>query len=542
MNTAIKTALISTWSKDGLAELGQALAARGVTIYSTGGTMKHLQDSGVACTSISDLTHFPEILDGRVKTLHPAVFAGMLARRNDANHLATMADWNFPLFDLIVVNLYPFEAGLNDGGKSPREMVELIDIGGVALIRAAAKNFAWVAVCTEPGDYLTVIKEMGQSGGALSLETRLRLARQAFAHTSRYDSHIAGYLDNVSADAAGQSFPASASKPEAGDDSAAAQFPAFYSPVFKKVQALRYGENAHQSAAFYEEWKPGAASAADRGLTGARQIQGKELSYNNIMDADTALEVVREFEEPCCVILKHSNPCGLAIGDTCDAAYERARETDPTSSFGGIIGLNRELSGPLAVQIAETFNEVVVAPSYSPEAIEIFKKKKNLRLLEVSEFTPKRKALQPRAVVGGILLQDRDVDIWDADALKVVTKAQPTKEDWRGLAFAWKCVKWVKSNAIVITSASETIGIGAGQMSRVDSTTFAIQKSLKSIKGAYLASDAFFPFADSIETAAEAGIRAIIQPGGSIRDEEVIAAADNAGMIMVFTGMRHFRH
>ncbi|GAB4317126.1 MAG: bifunctional phosphoribosylaminoimidazolecarboxamide formyltransferase/IMP cyclohydrolase [Candidatus Sumerlaeia bacterium] len=548
MNIPVKTALISTWNKKGLVDLAQVLTAHGVRIYSTGGTLTHLRDAGMACTSISRLTGFPEILNGRVKTLHPAVFAGLLARRNAADHLNTLSEWGFPLFDLVVVNLYPFEESLaGPRDQAPDEMVELIDIGGVALVRAAAKNFAWTAVCTSPEDYPGIIDELNAQNGALTFETRLRLARQAFARTSRYDQQIASYFQQLNAETAATAFPTASPVDHSRRDSSdsapeGSAFPVYFTPIYRKIQDLRYGENSHQKAAYYEEWAPEGAAAADCGLTGARQLQGKELSYNNIMDADTALEVVREFEEPCCVILKHSNPCGLAIADTIQNAYERARQTDPTSAFGGIIGLNRPVDGALASIIAETFNEVVVAPGYSPEALQVLARKKNLRLLEIPEWPPKRPSWQPRAVVGGILLQDRDIGIWNDRDLRVVTRNQPTPDDWRGLAFAWKCVKWVKSNAIVITSQTETIGIGAGQMSRVDAVNLAIQKSLRPTQGAFLASDAFFPFPDSVETAAGAGIRAIIQPGGSVRDEEVISAADQAGLIMVFTGMRHFRH
>ena len=517
MSSQIKRAVISVSDKTGLAGFAKELASLGIEIISTGGTMKAIKEAGLDVKSVTDVTGFPEIMDGRVKTLHPAIFSGILARRNNPDDLETLEQQNLPLIDLIVVNLYPFEKVSSIPDASFEQVIENIDIGGPSMLRAAAKNFADVAVVCSPDQYDDVIAEMKESGAGLSLETRQKLARKVFEHTAAYDSCITGYLLSKEKDA-----PA---------------FPDRLTLSWNKVSDLRYGENPHQKAAWYIQ--PGSTETS---VPRARLLHGKPLSFNNIADIDTALDCVREFDDPAVVLLKHANPCGLAMADSQVEAYRMARECDPISFFGGIVGLNRPCSPETAKEIHAAFLECVIAPSFEPEALEILTKKKNIRLLETGPFTPKTPCGMLRTVVGGAIIQDRDLGTVKPEDLKVVSKAKPTDVDIKGLLFAWKVVKWVKSNAIVYTTKNATVGVGAGQMSRVDAAELGVKKARSSLEGVYMASDAFFPFRDSIDAAAGAGVKAIIEPGGSIRDKEVIDAADEHGLVLVFTGMRHFRH
>jgi phosphoribosylaminoimidazolecarboxamide formyltransferase/IMP cyclohydrolase len=514
----IQRALISVSDKTGVAEFAKALSGMGVEILSTGGTARALREAGVAVKDVSEETGFPEIMEGRVKTLHPKIHGGLLARRSSSDHMAQAAEHGIRPIDLVAVNLYPFEAAIAKPGCTFDEAVENIDIGGPTMLRSAAKNHEDVTVVVDPGDYAGVLDEMQAGGGAVSAATNRRLAQKVFAHTAHYDAAIAAYL--------------------AGQTEGAEKFPRVLSLTFDLAQGLRYGENPHQEAAFYRDPVVDEPSVA-----GARQLHGKEMSFNNFLDANAALELAREFERPTAVIVKHNNPCGVASADALADAYRMARDTDPLSAFGGVIALNRPLDGETAGEIAGLFVEVVIAPGYASEALEALGAKKNVRLLEVDALTPTRDGMDIRRVVGGLLVQDRDTGrIPDVKALKVVTRRRPTDEEYAGLAFAWKVGKHVKSNAIVYARGERTIGVGAGQMSRVDSARIAAQKANFPLTGTAMASDAFFPFRDGIDTAAEVGVAAVIQPGGSVRDEEVIAAADEHGMAMVFTGMRHFRH
>jgi phosphoribosylaminoimidazolecarboxamide formyltransferase/IMP cyclohydrolase len=515
----IQRALISVHDKTGLHELGKFLAARKIEIISTGGTARFLKEQGIAVTPIEQITGFPEILDGRVKTLHPKIFGGLLARRELAAHLVQSRLHGIQLIDLVIVNLYPFRNVVSKLGVTLEEAIENIDIGGVALIRAAAKNFLQVGVITSPAQYHDFIAEMKKNGGELSETTRRELALAAFAHTAQYDATINAYLQG-----------------EITTD----KLPASFSSALEKIQDLRYGENPHQRAAFYHD-----SLSRDKGIAGAAQLQGKELSYNNIADADAALMIARSFSEPCAVIVKHANPCGVATGATLVEAYQKAKATDPVSAFGGVISFNREVDGETASAVAELFAEVILAPAFSVEAQRILASKKNLRLLVLSAFQQNRRSLEFKKVAGGVLVQDQDTQADDEKFFKVVTNRQPTVSEWAALRFGWEVVRYVKSNAIVYCLADRTIGIGAGQMSRVDASLLAIEKAQRaklSIKGTVLASDAFFPFPDGVEAAAQAGATAVIQPGGSVRDAEVIAAADRHNLAMVFTGIRHFRH
>jgi phosphoribosylaminoimidazolecarboxamide formyltransferase/IMP cyclohydrolase len=519
MTRKIQRAVLSVSDKTGLVDFARELAKLGVELISTGGTMKALQKAGLQVKSVSDVTGFPEIMDGRVKTLHPAIFSGILARRNNPEDIQTLEKLSLPLIDMIVVNLYPFEKVSSNPDTPFEEVIENIDIGGPSMLRAAAKNFEDVAVVCSPDQYDTIIEELKKTGGNLSREIRVQLARKVFEHTSYYDSRISSYLW--------------AREPK-GEDRL---FPERFTLHLNKISDLRYGENPHQSAAYYKE--PGGMETS---IPRAGLLHGKPLSYNNIADLDTALDCIRDFEQTAAVILKHANPCGLAIGDAQVEAYKLARECDPVSAFGGIVGLNRPCEKGTAEEIAKTFIECVVAPSFTPEALEILTQKKNIRLLESGEFTPKKPEWFMKSIVGGALVQDRDLGEVREKDLKVVSKAQAEPEDIKALLFAWKVVKWVKSNAIVYTTKNASAGIGAGQMSRVDAAELGVKKAQIPLKGLYMASDAFFPFRDSIDAAAKAGVRAIIEPGGSVRDEEVIQAADEHGLILVFTGMRHFRH
>jgi len=518
--TKVSRALLSVSDKSGIVEFARALAALGVQILSTGGTAKLLEKEGIAVTEVSAYTGFPEMLDGRVKTLHPKIHAGLLARRDDPGHLAALRSAGIPPIDLLVVNLYPFQASVADPDCSFEEAIENIDIGGPALLRAAAKNHAGVGVVVDPADYARVLEEMRSSGG-ISEATRFALAKKVFAHTAAYDGAIANYLSSLDAGRRRR------------------EYPDVLSLQFARLQDLRYGENPHQSAALYRDERPVAGSLAT-----CRQLQGKELSYNNIADADAAWECVKSFAEPACVIVKHANPCGVATGASLAAAYEKAFKTDPVSAFGGILAFNRALDRAAAEAASQQFAEVIVAPRVEPDAQEVFAKKANVRVLEVP-LSHDVQVHDYKRVGGGLLVQTTDAKAVRRDELKVVTKKQPTESQWSDLLFAWRVAKFVKSNAIVFCRDGMTLGIGAGQMSRVDSSRLAAMKAQAaklSLAGSVVASDAFFPFRDGLDVVAEAGAAAVIQPGGSVRDDEVIAAADERGVAMVLTGVRHFRH
>jgi phosphoribosylaminoimidazolecarboxamide formyltransferase/IMP cyclohydrolase len=515
----IRRALLSVSDKSGIVEFARSLQSAGVEILSTGGTYRLLQDNNIPAIEIADYTGFPEMMDGRVKTLHPKVHGGILARRQiDAD---VMQAHNIPPIDLVVVNLYPFEATVAKPGCDLATAIENIDIGGPTMLRAAAKNNAWVAVVVNPADYALILSEMKINGGGLTQATRFDLAVRTYEHTAAYDGAIANYLGKI---VSGSEFPRS------------------FSSQFHKKQDLRYGENPHQNAAFYVEKHPQEASVST-----ATQLQGKELSYNNIADTDAALECVKSFSEPACVIVKHANPCGVAIARSIQEAYQLAFETDPTSAFGGIIAFNRELDSETAQKIVDQqFSEVIIAPTVSEEALHVFAGKPNVRVLACGQWPAKPLAAWDyKRINGGLLVQDRDIHQISRNDLTVVSKRQPSEQELADLMFAWTVAQFVKSNAIVYCKNLQTIGIGAGQMSRVYSAKIAGIKAADEnlvVEGSVMASDAFFPFRDGIDAAAKAGISAVIQPGGSMRDAEVIAAADEAGMAMVFTGIRHFRH
>jgi phosphoribosylaminoimidazolecarboxamide formyltransferase/IMP cyclohydrolase len=519
--SAIQRALISVSDKTGILDFARELSNRGVEILSTGGTAKLLADNQVPVTEVSDYTGFPEMMDGRVKTLHPKVHGGILGRRGVDEQV--MADNGIQPIDLIVVNLYPFEQTVARPDCDLPLAIENIDIGGPTMLRAAAKNHAAVTVVVDASDYPRVLEEMNSNNGAVSDATRFELAVKTFEHTAHYDGAIANYLG------------------ARDHDGNSTGFARTHNLQFHKAQDMRYGENPHQQAAFYVEAEPSEACIAT-----AQQLQGKELSYNNIADTDAALECVKQFDDgPACVIVKHANPCGVASGNSLLEAYDRAYSTDPESAFGGIIAFNQELDADTARAIVERqFVEVIIAPSVSAAAVDVVAAKKNVRLLQCGQW-PAQSAprLDYKRVNGGLLVQDADLLL--SNEIKVVTKRAPTEDEMRDLLFSWKVAKFVKSNAIVYGSNNMTIGVGAGQMSRVNSARIAAIKAEHAgleVKGSVMASDAFFPFRDGIDSAAEAGIAAVIQPGGSMRDEEVIAAADEHGMAMVFTGMRHFRH
>jgi phosphoribosylaminoimidazolecarboxamide formyltransferase/IMP cyclohydrolase len=520
--TAIKRALISVSDKANIVGFARALSERDVEILSTGGTAKLLADNGIPVIEVSDYTGFPEMMDGRVKTLHPKIHGGLLGRRGIDD--AVMQANDIPPIDMVVVNLYPFEQTIARPDCDLALAIENIDIGGPTMLRAAAKNYAAVTVVVDATDYSNVLEEMQNNDGAVSDAMRFHLAVKTFEHTARYDGLIANYL--------GCQTPI-------GDTQ---DFPATYNTQFIKVQEMRYGENPHQKAAFYVEAKPQEASIAT-----AQQIQGKELSFNNIADTDAALECVKQFNEPACVIVKHANPCGVAVNATILEAYERAYQTDPTSAFGGIIAFNRPLDAATAKAIIERqFVEVIIAPSIEEPALPVVAEKKNVRLLACGQWEAQRApGLDYKRVNGGLLVQDRDLGMVSEADLKLVTTRQPTAEEMRDLLFTWKVAKFVKSNAIVYGKNNMTIGVGAGQMSRVYSARIAAIKADDAgleVKGSVMASDAFFPFRDGLDSAAEVGVTAVIQPGGSMRDEEVIAAANEHNIAMVFTGIRHFRH
>src|SRR5712672_1992703 len=516
----IQRAILSVTDKSGLVDFARKLAGMGVELVSTGGTAKLLRDSGVTVKDIAELTGFPEMLDGRVKTLHPKVHGGILHRREDPSHVAAVAEHGIVPIDMVVVNLYAFEKTAAKPGVAFEELIENIDIGGPSMIRSAAKNFHDVAVVTSPADYQAIAEELARSGGTLSLETKWRLAQKAFATTAAYDSAIASTLERIPADFR---LPANEA------------FPQTLRLSFQKTLDLRYGENPHQTAAMYSD-------ASGMGVANARQLQGKELSYNNIVDLQAAWDLAQEFDPndaAVCAIIKHTNPAGTATGKTLAEAYKRALECDPVSAFGGVIGVNRAIDAEAAEEMHKLFLEVIAAPGFDEAAKARFATKKNLRLVEV-KAAPQKWIL--KNVSGGILLQDNDVrPLQDVD-LKVVTQRAPTPEEIRAMLFAWKVCKHVKSNAIVYARDGQTVGVGAGQMSRVDSAKIGAMKAQLSLKGSVAASDAFFPFPDGVEEIAKAGATAIIQPGGSQRDAEVVEAADRLGLAMLFTGVRHFRH
>jgi phosphoribosylaminoimidazolecarboxamide formyltransferase/IMP cyclohydrolase len=515
----IRRALISVSDKDGVVEFARALLTHGVQILSTGGTAQLLRLNGIVVTEVSEHTGFPEMMEGRVKTLHPKVHGGILARRDKPDHVKSMQEHDIPPIDMVVVNLYPFAQAVAKPGCSMEDAIENIDIGGPAMVRAAAKNHAFVAVVTDPADYPSLIAKMKAAGGKLAFAERYALAAKAFSHTAEYDGMISSWLTARDADGAARAFPDRLNQ------------------QWRLAQALRYGENPHQQAAFYVERDPPRGS-----LAGFTQLQGKELSYNNIADADAAWECCRTFDVTACVIVKHANPCGVAIAETPLAAYRNAFLTDPTSAFGGIIAFNRPVDGPTAEAVAKQFVEVVIAPEYDEEARRVFRARQNVRLLAIGAARESNR-LESKRVGGGLLVQTADE--YDVAELRIVTKRDPTPSEMNDLVFAFRVAKFVKSNAIVFCGRGTTLGVGAGQMSRVDSARIAAIKAKNaglSLRGAVAASDAFFPFRDGLDVIARMGAKAVIQPGGSVRDDEVIAAADEHGLAMVLTGMRHFRH
>ncbi len=521
----IKRALISVSDKQGILEFARTLNSFGVEILSTGGTAKLLRGHNIAATEVSDYTGFPEMLDGRVKTLHPKVHGGILGRRDLPEHVTAMQQAGIPPIDMVVVNLYPFRETIAKADCSLADAIENIDIGGPTMVRAAAKNYDHVAIVTDPADYALVTREMQSSSGAIGAETRLMLAKKAFSHTAEYDGAISNYLTAINVQGEKQAFPER------------------YTTQVSKVMDLRYGENPHQNAAFYRD-----ASVPAGALASFSQLQGKELSYNNIGDADAAWECVKTFDTPACVIVKHANPCGVAVGATLLETYQKAFSTDPTSAFGGIIAFNREIDAATAEAVIKQFVEVVIAPAVSESARQLFAAKANVRVLTVplhANGSNGLNTLEYKRVGGGLLLQTPDALNVTVDQCKIVTKTQPTQQQLKDLVFAWRVAKFVKSNAIVFCANGMTLGVGAGQMSRVDSTRIAAIKAQNAglaLTGAAVASDAFFPFRDGIDVLAEAGASCVIQPGGSIRDDEVVAAADEHGIAMILTGIRHFRH
>lgn len=513
----LQRALISVSNKTGVVDLARGLVGLGAEILSTGGTAKTLRDAGIPVTDVATYTGSPEILDGRVKTLHPKIHGGLLGRRGDPRHADEMQRHGIGPIDVLVVNLYPFEEAISRPDCTVEQAIENIDIGGPSMLRAAAKNHDQVLVLVDPADYTRALDAL--KAGAVTDGLRRELATKVFQHTARYDSLIAGYLERLD--------------PHAG------KFPTVLSLRYERVELLRYGENPHQQGAFYRESGTREASVS-RAIT----LHGKAMSYNNYLDANGALELVKEFDEPAAVIIKHTNPCGVALGSTAEEAYVRARATDPVSAFGGVVAFNRPVDLAAAKELTSTFIEVVVAPEYTADALTELKRKKDLRLLQVGPLTSgTREGLDLKKLVGGLIVQERDLGtLTDLRTLPVPTKRRPTDEEYAACAFAWKVCKHVKSNAIVYAREGQTIGIGAGQMSRVDSVRLASMKAVLPVKGGVMASDAFFPFRDGLDAAAQAGITAVIQPGGSIRDQEVVTAADEHQMAMILTGMRHFRH
>jgi phosphoribosylaminoimidazolecarboxamide formyltransferase/IMP cyclohydrolase len=518
----IKRALISVSNKEGIVDFAKGLKGLGVEIISTGGTAKILSSNGIKVKGISEVTGFPEILGGRVKTLHPKVHGALLARRDIPEHMNAIKELGIEPIDMVVVNLYPFEEVTKKPGVALAEAIENIDIGGPSMLRSAAKNFTDVVVISSPGHYEKILQELKEHNGEISLEMREKLAVEVFRNTSRYDGAIEKFL----------------SQKMLGEKTrVAGALPATLRFTFEKIQEMRYGENPHQKAAFYQE-----KGSKYPGVPGAKQLHGKELSYNNILDLDSVLESVREFKQPAAVVMKHNSPCGAAQSTTISRAYVLAHKTDPVSAFGGIVGVNRQVDEKTAGEIAKTFIEAVIAPSYSKAALKILTRKKGIRLMELPSFNEKRNGFYIRGIGGGMLYQEIDLVSHNEGKLKAVTKRRPTKKEMEALLFAWKVAKNVKSNAIVIAKPGRTIGIGAGQMSRIDACKLALMKASEKVKGAVLASDAFTPFPDVVKWANSYGIKAVIQPGGALRDEEVIREADRRKVAMVFTGMRHFRH
>jgi phosphoribosylaminoimidazolecarboxamide formyltransferase / IMP cyclohydrolase len=515
---AIRRALISVSDKTGLIDLARALARHGVELLSTGGSARALLDAGLDVIEVGVHTGFPEIMDGRVKTLHPKLYAGLLARRDEPSHMVAAEEQDIEFVDLVCVNLYPFESTASRRGVADHEVIENIDIGGPTMVRAAAKNFPFSAVVTSPESYDAILQELADADGCLSLQTRESLAAEAFSYTARYDTAIAGWFS------------------QRQDD-----FPSMMMGAFEKVLDLSYGENPHQRAAYYTQ-----VGSRMHVLSMVRQLGGKELSFNNMLDLNASRQLVDEFELPACTIIKHNNPCGCAVGSSAVEAYEKAFACDPLSAFGGVLCFNRTVDKEVAEALVKQFAEIVFAPRFTEEALEILQTKPNMRILEDNERRrPNIGERDLKRVLGGLLVQDRDIDLEDRSAMEVVTERKPSESEWGEMLFAWKVCKHVRSNAIVLSRDLASVGIGAGQMSRVDSVRIAIEKAgatETSLEGAALASDAFFPFADGPELAIKAGVTCVIQPGGSKRDHEVVEAADAAGISMVFTHRRHFKH
>lgn len=508
-----KRALISVSDKQGVTEFAKGLERLGYEIVSTGGTLKKLQETGVGAVSVTSITKFDEILDGRVKTLHPNVHAGLLARRDMDSHTEQLAERDIAPIDVVAVNLYPFKQTIAKEDVTEEDAIENIDIGGPTMLRAAAKNFQGVTVIVDPEDYPSVLEQL--ENDSLGKEKRKQLAAKVFRHTADYDAMIAGYFNQITEE----------------------KSPSTYTVTYEKVQSLRYGENPHQQAAFYRS--SGSRSAS---LANAEQLHGKELSYNNIQDANAALEIVLEFHEPAAVAVKHMNPCGVGIGENISSAFQKAYQADPVSIFGGIVALNQKVDAATAEQLKEIFLEIVIAPSFEKDALDILTRKKNIRLLKVDLTKGKPKEDKLVSVAGGLLVQDVDQGTIGKEDIQVVTNRQPSDEELESLLFAWKVVKHVKSNAIVLAKENRTIGVGAGQMNRVGAAKIALEQAADLAEGSVMASDAFFPMPDTVEAAAKAGVKAIIQPGGSKRDEDSIKACDENGIAMVFTSMRHFKH
>ncbi|MCG3086408.1 bifunctional phosphoribosylaminoimidazolecarboxamide formyltransferase/IMP cyclohydrolase [Sporosarcina cyprini] len=509
-----KRALLSVSDKSGILEFAQSLEALGYEILSTGGTMKHLKENGVAVTAVDEVTGFPEIMEGRVKTLNPMIHGGLLAKRDDSGHVAQMEEHGIQPIDIVCVNLYPFKETILKPGVTVEEAIENIDIGGPAMLRASAKNHAFVTVIVDAADYEAVLSEL-QAKGETTQETRRRLAAKVFRHTAAYDALISGYLTEL----AGEEFPEQVTY------------------TYELKQPLRYGENPHQKAAFYSR-----PLGSDFSIANATQLHGKELSYNNIQDANAAIQIVKEFNRPAAVAVKHMNPCGVGTGDSIATAFTKAYEADPVSIFGGIVALNREVDEETATQLAGIFLEIIIAPSFTNEAITTLTKKKNVRLLTIPFDQAKKDVWNTVSVEGGLLMQEPDALGFDDADIRVATDREPTEAEWTAMRMGWAVVKHVKSNAIVIADPDRTLGVGAGQMNRVGAAQIALSQAGELAKGAALASDAFFPMDDTVEAAAKAGITAIIQPGGSVKDEDSIRKANEYGIAMVFTGIRHFKH
>ncbi len=516
----VRRALLSVSDKDGIGDFAAGLVELGVEIVSTGGTARELERRGVPARPIEDFTGFPEMMDGRVKTLHPRLYAGLLALRDDESHLQAASEQQIEQVDLVCVNLYPFEQTVARGDASEQEVIENIDIGGPTMIRAAAKNSGFAAVVVDPADYAAVLSELRERDGRLSTGTRTRLAGKAFAATARYDAAISTWFAMRTSETA---------------------FPDSWRDAYQKVTDLRYGENPHQEAAFYAR-----VGSPTHLLAGVEQLHGKELSFNNLLDLSSARELVEEFREPACAIVKHNNPCGCAVGEDVRSAYERAFACDPQSAYGGVIAVNRPIDAALAAELDKQFIEVLLAPGYDAAALQTLQAKKNVRLLELADWPEPSHEVESKAVIGGQLVQTRDLVSETREEMTVMGARAPEEREWEDMLFAWRVCRHVRSNAIVLAAGRATIGIGAGQMSRVDAVRIAIEKAdtmqPELLAGSSMASDAFFPFPDSIELAAEAGVRAVIQPGGSVRDELSVQAVDAAGVAMVATGRRHFRH